>query len=187
MVMALIFLGDVWEQRCMCGRQKISLYIYTVVILFFGLWMFMTLDCSGFIEHIKNIDTRLLWFYTHLFVFILLKIGNCCRSALPDALVQLKNEHYMLLSSWLTYIGIKKNSWRLKEMFEKVKSMLKYIVWNTDTLHTSMLACFCTCVLHLWIQLSLNKKDQITAALNLLLYQKSRFPAVVLCPLMYCL
>ena len=27
---------------------------------------------------------------SHLFVFILLKIGNCCRSALPDALVQLK-------------------------------------------------------------------------------------------------
>ena len=27
---------------------------------------------------------------SHFFVFILLKIGNCCRSALPDALVQLK-------------------------------------------------------------------------------------------------
>ena len=32
-------------------------FIYTLVIFFDGLWMFTTLDCSDFIEHIKNGST----------------------------------------------------------------------------------------------------------------------------------
>uniref|UniRef100_A0A8R7NXW7 Uncharacterized protein n=1 Tax=Triticum urartu TaxID=4572 RepID=A0A8R7NXW7_TRIUA len=34
-----------------------------------------------------------------------------------------------------------------KKLFEKVKSMSKYIFWNTNTLSKSMLASFGTCVL----------------------------------------